>query len=106
MGIQVRKTKERALAAAKSNAKGTGKKGSARVRTSLHFHRPRTLRKLPSPKYPASFSTGKTSSHKSPYNIVKYPLQTESAMTKLEEHNTIVFIVDARANKNQVKKAV
>lgn len=40
------------------------------------------------------------------YNIVKYPLQTESAMEKIESHNTITFIVDPRANKHQIKQAV
>lgn len=63
--------------------------------------------RLPSnPKFPQSFSTGVASTHKSPYNIIKYPLQTESAMQKIEQQNTIVFIVDPRANKHQIKKAV
>jgi hypothetical protein len=85
---------------------GKAKKGVARVRTSLLFHRPRTLRLPPNPKFPASFSLGKTSNVKSHYNIVKYPLTTESAMNKIEEQNTIVFIVDPRANKHQIKRAV
>lgn len=34
------------------------------------------------------------------------PLNTESAMKKIEEHNTLVFIVDVRANKRQIKDAV
>ena len=76
------------------------------MRTSLHFHRPRTLRVAGTPKYPRSFSLGKPSAAKSHFNIVKYPLQTESAMNKIEEQNTIVFIVDPRANKHQIKKAV
>ena len=40
------------------------------------------------------------------FAIVKYPLTTESAMKKIEEHNTLVFIVDTRANKKQIKDAV
>jgi|AntAceMinimDraft_5_1070358.scaffolds.fasta_scaffold02873_6 hypothetical protein len=28
--------------------------------------------------------------------ILKYPLTTESAMKKIEDNNTLVFIVDAR----------
>ncbi len=43
---------------------------------------------------------------KSHFNIVKFPLTTESAMNKIEAQNTIVFIVDPRANKHQIKKAV
>ena len=34
------------------------------------------------------------------------PLNTESAMKKIEEHNTLVFITDIRANKRQIKDAV
>lgn len=34
------------------------------------------------------------------------PLNTESAMKKIEEHNTLVFIVDVKANKRQIKDAV
>ena len=28
--------------------------------------------------------------------VIKYPLTTESAMKKIEDNNTLVFIVDAR----------
>ena len=34
------------------------------------------------------------------------PLNTESAMKKIEEHNTLVFIVDVKSNKRQIKDAV
>jgi large subunit ribosomal protein L23Ae len=37
---------------------------------------------------------------------LKHPLTTESAMAKVEAHNTLVFIVDARSNKKQIKDAV
>jgi len=40
------------------------------------------------------------------YKIVKYPLTTESAMKKIEDHNTLVFIVDLASNKRQIKNAV
>jgi large subunit ribosomal protein L23Ae len=33
-------------------------------------------------------------------------LNTESAMKKIEENNTLVFIVDIKANKRQIKEAV
>lgn len=41
-----------------------------------------------------------------PYQIVKRPLITEKGMRSNEEHNTVVFQVDKRANKLQVKHAV
>lgn len=37
---------------------------------------------------------------------VDRPLNTESAMKKIEEHNTLVFIVDIKSNKRQIKDAV
>ena len=40
------------------------------------------------------------------YTIMRYPLTTESAMKKIEDNNTLVFIVDRRANKRQIKVAV
>ena len=40
------------------------------------------------------------------FRIVKFPLTTESAMKKIEDNNTLVFIVDKRANKPQIQNAV
>ncbi|KAH0502459.1 60S ribosomal protein L23a [Microtus ochrogaster] len=40
------------------------------------------------------------------YAIIKFPLTTESAMKKIEDNNTLVFIVDDKANKHQIKQAV
>jgi len=38
--------------------------------------------------------------------VLKYPLTTESAMKKIEDNNTLVFIVDTKANKRQIKSAI
>ncbi|XP_037678017.1 60S ribosomal protein L23a-like [Choloepus didactylus] len=40
------------------------------------------------------------------YVIIKSPLTTESAMKKIDNSNTLVFIVDVKANKHQIKQAV
>ena len=40
------------------------------------------------------------------YSIIKNPLTTESAMKKIEDNNTLVFLVNTRANKPQIKMAV
>jgi len=104
--IKASQARFRALKVAKAIQKGKTKKGVARFRKSTIFRRPRTLRLPRNPKYPASYSQGTPSNHKSAFNIIKYPLQTESAMQKIEDLNTIVFIVDPRANKHQIKKAV
>ena len=40
------------------------------------------------------------------YTVIKFPLATESAMKKIEDDNTLVFIADVRSNKAQIKNAV
>ena len=40
------------------------------------------------------------------WKIIKYPLTTESAMKKIEDNNTLVFLVDKKCNKPQIKFAV
>ena len=40
------------------------------------------------------------------YNIIKHPLTTESAMKKIEDNNTLVFIVHSRCNKHQIRTSV
>lgn len=40
------------------------------------------------------------------FNIVKFPLTTEAAMKKIEDNNTLVFIVHTRANKYHIKASI
>lgn len=40
------------------------------------------------------------------YRTIVHPLNTESAMKKIEDNNTLVFIVDNKSNKRQIKDAV
>jgi large subunit ribosomal protein L23Ae len=40
------------------------------------------------------------------FRTIQHPLNTESAMKKIEDHNTLVFIVDLKANKRNIKDAV
>ncbi len=40
------------------------------------------------------------------YSIIRHPLTTESAMKKIEDNNTLVFMVHLQANKPQIKHAV
>jgi large subunit ribosomal protein L23 len=40
------------------------------------------------------------------YQVIRRPLITEKGMRCNEEHNTVVFHVDPRANKMQIKQAV
>ncbi|MHA1776235.1 MAG: 50S ribosomal protein L23 [Promethearchaeota archaeon] len=40
------------------------------------------------------------------YAIIKKPLVTENTFDLIEDQNKIVFIVDRKANKYQIKKAI
>ena len=82
---------------------GPGKKKTNKIRTSVTFHRPKTLKKARDPKYPRISTTGRNNLDQ--YQILKYPLTTESAMKKIEDNNTLVFIVDLKADK-KIKAAV
>ncbi|KAL1919460.1 60S ribosomal protein uL23 [Calcarisporiella thermophila] len=94
----------KAQAAKKSALRGTQGTKVRKIRTSTTFHRPKTLRLARTPKYPRkSFPHAPRLDQ---YKIVRFPLNTETAMKKIEEHNTLVFIVDVRANKRQIKDAV
>jgi len=41
-----------------------------------------------------------------PYEIVLYPLMTESASLMVEKENKLAFMVNLKASKSEVKKAV
>lgn len=41
-----------------------------------------------------------------PYKIIKYPLSTEKGIRLMESENKLVFIVDRKANKIEIKKAI
>merc|ERR1712135_243646 len=75
-----------------------------KVRTSVHFKRPKTLRLPRNPKCPTKSVARRNRLDQ--YAIVKHPLTTESAMKKIEDNNTLVFIVDVRSSKPQIKLAV
>ncbi|XP_075807999.1 large ribosomal subunit protein uL23-like [Microtus pennsylvanicus] len=76
----------------------------ASFRTSPTFRRPKTLQLRRQPKYPRKSAPRRNKLDH--YAIIKFPLTTESAMKKIEDNNTLVFIVDVKANKHQIKQAV
>jgi len=41
-----------------------------------------------------------------PQSVILYPLMTESASLLVEKENKIIFMVDLKAGKNDVKRAV
>ena len=83
--------------------KGSGRKAT-RVHTKVHFYKPQTLKLARAPK--AAKKSVKSLPKMDAFAVLKFPLTTESAMKKIEDNNTLVFIVDLKANKRQIKEAV
>ncbi|KAI4258844.1 MAG: hypothetical protein LQ352_001055 [Teloschistes flavicans] len=103
-GSKPGKANAKASAAAKATLRGVHSKKVRKVRLSTTFHRPKTLQLSRSPKYPRKSipHEPRLDAHK----IIINPLNTESAMKKIEENNTLVFICDVKANKRQIKEAL
>ena len=95
--------KAKALKAKKAVLKGVHSHKKKKIRTSPTFRRPKTLQLWRQPKYPRKSAPRRNKLDH--YAIIKFPLTTESAMKKIED-NTLVFIVDVKANKHQIKQAV
>ncbi|KAG4113610.1 hypothetical protein ERO13_D13G234800v2 [Gossypium hirsutum] len=92
--------KAQALKAAKVVKSGPTFKKKAKVT----FHTPRTLKEDRNPKYPCISAPPRNKLDH--YQILKFPLTTESTMKKIEDNNTLVFIVDICADKKKIKDAV
>ncbi|KAF7995096.1 hypothetical protein HCN44_004568 [Aphidius gifuensis] len=95
---------QKALKTQKKVLKGIHGTRVRKIRTSVHFHRPKTFRPPRNPKYPRKSVPNRN--RMDAYNIIKFPLTTEAAMKKIEDNNTLVFIVHTRANKYHVRASV
>ena len=84
-------------------SKGVSKR-TRKIRTSVTFHLPKTLRLARDPKYPRKSVANKPQLDK--FSIIKHPMNSETAMKKIEDNNTLVFITDLRANKHHIRDAV
>ncbi|KAL4700893.1 hypothetical protein H8959_014897 [Pygathrix nigripes] len=102
------KAKKEAPAPPKAEAKAKALKAKKAMLKGVHSHKkkedPHTLRLRRQPKYPRKSAPRRNKLDH--YAIIKFPLTTESAMKKIEDNNTLVFIVDVKANKHQIKQAV
>lgn len=65
-----------------------------KVRTSVHFFRPKTLTKTRAPKCPTKAVPRRP--RMDHFKVIKSCVTTESAMKKIEEINTLVFLCDPR----------
>merc|ERR1719278_1405049 len=88
----------------KKVVKGTHGTRVKKVRTTVQFKRPKTFRPARKPRYPRKSTPARN--RLDAYNVIKHPLTTESAMKKIEDNNTLVFITNMKANKHQIKSAV
>uniref|UniRef100_A0A2I3RC49 Large ribosomal subunit protein uL23 n=2 Tax=Pan TaxID=9596 RepID=A0A2I3RC49_PANTR len=96
--------KAKSLKAKKAVLKGVHSHKKKKIRTSPTLQRPKTPRLRRQPKYPRKSAPRRNKLDH--YAIIKFLLTTESAMKKIEDNNTLVFIVDVKANKHQIKQAV
>ena len=92
------------MIATKAVKQGVHTSQKKKVRTNVHFYRPKTLKLNRKPKFPRKSVNRENKMDQ--YRVIKHPLTTESAMKKIEDQNTLVFMVDLRANKFQIKDAV
>ncbi|XP_055472182.1 60S ribosomal protein L23a-like [Psammomys obesus] len=108
------KVKKEAPAPSKAEAKAKALKATKTALKGLHSHKqkihmsptfwlPKTLRLQRQPKYPPKSAPRRNKLDH--YSIIKFPLTTESAMKKAQ-NNTLVFIVDVKASKHQIKEVV
>ncbi|MDI1492432.1 MAG: 60S ribosomal protein L25 [Ramalina farinacea] len=94
----------KASQASKAALRGNHQKKNRKIRLTTTFHRPKTLQLSRSPKYPRKSVPHET--RLDHHKVLIHPLNTESAMKKIEENNTLVFICDVKANKRQIKGAL
>ena len=83
--------------------KGAHTKKRSKVWNKVTFRRPKTLTIARKPLAPVHSVKKEVTWDK--YAVVKYPLSSESAIKTIEDHNTLVFLVDKRATKPTIKKA-
>lgn len=93
----------KAQSAKKSALKGANSSKAVKVRTSTTFRLPKTLKLARSPKYTKAVPHY---NRLDSYKVIQAPITSETATKKVEDGNTLVFQVDLKANKYQIKQAV
>jgi len=101
-------SKTKQLDKAKKAARST-KKGQShpkfRIRYKPRFFKPRTLRLASNPKYARGTGVLGLQNKFDRFSVLTSPLTTEKCMKKMEDQNTMTFIVHPRANKQMIKKS-
>jgi large subunit ribosomal protein L23Ae len=94
----------KAQAASKKLRSEGVRRRKARPHYKVRFRRPKTLKLARAPKYPRK--SAPATPWIDDFGVIKHPLTTESAMKLMEDYNTLVFIVDVRADKRKIREAV
>lgn len=95
----------KASKAAASLKKGSGRK-STKVHHNTHFFKPKTQKLARAPQYERKSAKTPRSAKAKAYDVIKYPLSTETAIQKISIDNTLVFVCDVKATKAEIKRAV
>ncbi|KAF5398664.1 L23A ribosomal protein natural variant [Paragonimus heterotremus] len=95
---------QKALRAQKAITLGAHTKSKRRIMKTPRFRRPKTYKPPRCPK-DRRFLIPKRNKLDA-FRIIQNPVTTEAAMKKIEDNDTLVFIVDRRANKPAIKAAV
>ncbi|XP_026192932.1 60S ribosomal protein L23A-like [Cyclospora cayetanensis] len=103
--------KVRKAQAVSKGLKKPNRSSAAKARYSVRFHRPQTLKKQRQPKAPRlsrlwTANPVPALQRNDKYRVLQQPLMTESAIKKIEETNTLVFLCDPRASKRGIREAV
>jgi large subunit ribosomal protein L23Ae len=86
-------------------AKRSQKQRKNKIYKRVRFFRPRTQTLASKPKYERGTQVFGLTPKFDKFKVLNFPLTTEKVMKKMEDENTMAFIVHNRANKQQIKAA-
>ena len=97
------KTNTNAKRTAAAVKKGAHTQQKKKIWSKVTFKLPKTLatrrKPIAQPRSVQKYSTWDK------HSIIRQPLNSDAAVKNIEDHNTLVFIVDKRANKHVIRKA-
>eukprot|EP01016_Furgasonia_blochmanni_P056662 TRINITY_DN96_c0_g1_i5.p1 TRINITY_DN96_c0_g1~~TRINITY_DN96_c0_g1_i5.p1 ORF type:complete len:224 (-),score=94.39 TRINITY_DN96_c0_g1_i5:46-669(-) len=104
-GAQKKQAVTKAKKAATQNKRGVTKRVH-KIRTKTRFYRTNTLRLARKPLYQRfTRRIASTAGDFDRFSVIKYPLNTEKSLQRLEDQNIMTFIVDLKATKPQIREA-
>ena len=97
-------TKKAPAAAVSAAPKKVIRVSQRKAYTRPQFRRPHTYRRPKANKPDGNTKVVKSSWDE--FRVIRNPLVTDMTMKKIEENNTLTFIVDARSTKTAIKRAI